>query len=76
MLDDDDIWLPKKLEIQISQMIEKNAKFSSTRVCLVMVFINQIMNISYITKNIFKILKKKYKKTNYLKNGKFLVLEF
>ncbi len=29
-LDDDDIWMPKKLEIQISSMINSGSKFSST----------------------------------------------
>ena len=30
LLDDDDYWLPNKLEIQISKMLEHESKFSST----------------------------------------------
>ena len=29
-LDDDDLWMPEKLEIQLKGMIENNSKFSST----------------------------------------------
>ena len=72
LLDDDDIWLPKKLEIQINKMIEKDAKFSSTEG----LFGNGVYKSDneyklYNKEHFFKILKKKYKKTNYLKNGKF-----
>ena len=53
MLDDDDIWLPKKLEIQISQMIEKNAKFSSTEGLFGNGVYKSDNEYKYITKNIF-----------------------
>ena len=29
-LDDDDLWMPKKLEVQLKKMLENNSKFSST----------------------------------------------
>jgi len=71
-LDDDDIWLPNKLEIQIKKMIENNYIFSSTEGF----FGNGVYDINknyplYNQEHFFKILKKKYKKTNYLKSGQF-----
>jgi len=71
-LDDDDSWMPKKLEIQIEQMINKNFLFSSTES-----FIgvgpydkNQEYQL-YNGERFLKTLKKKYKGTKYLKKGKF-----
>lgn len=72
LLDDDDIWLPKKLELQINKMIEKNARFSSTEG----LFGKGVYKPNYEYKlynqeHFFKILKKKFKKTKFLKNGNF-----
>ncbi len=71
-LDDDDIWLPTKLEIQINTMIKNDSLFSSTEGY----FGNGVYDVNkkyplYNAEHFFKILKKKYKKTNFLKSGKF-----
>jgi GT2 family glycosyltransferase len=72
LLDDDDYWLPKKLEVQIKEMIENNYKFSSTEGY----FGEGIYDPSteyklYNSEHFFSILKRKYRKTNYIKSGKF-----
>ena len=71
-LDDDDIWLPTKLEIQIKQMIENDYIFSSTEGYFGKgVYDVQKKYPLYNGEYFYKILKKKYRKTNYLKSGKF-----
>ena len=71
-LDDDDYWLPTKLEIQIEEMLFKNFLFSSTEG-----FFgegpydkNQVYQL-YNSERFQKTLKKKYRGTKYLKKGKF-----
>ena len=71
-LDDDDIWLPNKLEIQVKTLEEENYKFSSTEGYFGKgVFDKNESYKLYNKEHFFKILKKKYRKTNYLKDNKF-----
>jgi hypothetical protein len=72
LLDDDDYWLPTKLEIQINQMLEMDFKFSSTEGYFGEgVFDNTSEYKLYNQEHFFSVLKKKYRKTQYLKSGKF-----
>ena len=71
-LDDDDIWLPNKLEVQVDVMNNSSNNFSGTEGY----FGYGVYDINnkyelYNAEHFFKILKKKYKKTKYLKNNKF-----
>ncbi len=71
-LDDDDIWLPNKLSKQIKLMEEKKFKFSSTEGYFGEGIYDKNKKYKlYNNEHFFKILKKKYRKTNYLKNKKF-----
>jgi len=71
-LDDDDIWMPKKLEVQIKNMIEKKYKFSSTEgfYGTGVYDVKKKYNL-YNREHFWEILRKKYKRTRYLKIGKF-----
>lgn len=72
LLDDDDCWLPNKLEIQISKMLEHESKFSSTEGYYGEGVYREDLDYKlYNEEHFFKILKKKYKKTDFIKNGKF-----
>lgn len=71
-LDDDDIWLPGKLEHQISQMENRKIGFS----CTEGYFGHGIYNPEnkyklYNSQHHFKKIKKKFKKTKYLKLNNF-----
>lgn len=71
-LDDDDFWLPQKLEIQINEMKNRNFLFSSTEG----LFGSGTYSINnnyqlYNSERFLKTLKKKYRGTSYLKKGKF-----
>ena len=72
LLDDDDYWLPTKLETQIQQMLETGSGFSSTEGYFGEgIFDSTSKYKLYNQEYFYKILKKKYRKTNYLKSGKF-----
>tara|TARA_Y100000768_G_C23982699_1_gene686808 strand:- start:1689 stop:2396 length:708 start_codon:yes stop_codon:yes gene_type:complete len=69
-LDDDDIWMEEKLELQLKTMEEKEFKFSSTEGY----FGEGIYNPNkkyplYNKEKFFKKIKSKYKKTNYIKKS-------
>jgi glycosyltransferase involved in cell wall biosynthesis len=70
LLDDDDCWLEKKLETQITQMEESYFKFSSTEGYF---GYGQYMKDAtydlYNKEHFLKVLKKRYRFTKYLKNG-------
>ena len=72
LLDDDDFWLPNKLEFQIQKMLENNSKFSSTEGYFGEgPYDKESKYKLYNREHFFKILKKKYRKTNYIKSGLF-----
>ena len=52
LLDDDDFWLPNKLEFQIQKMLENNSKFSSTEGYFGGPY-DKNQNINFIIVNIF-----------------------
>ena len=65
-LDDDDIWLPQKLEIQLSAMKETGLKFSSTEGYFGEgVFDNSKKYELYNKERFYKKISKKYKGTKY-----------
>ena len=67
-LDDDDIWLPEKLNIQVNFMENSLNKFSGTEGYFGFgEFDKNLKYDLYNSEHFFKILKKKYKKTKYLK---------
>ena len=71
-LDDDDIWLPEKLNIQVNFMENSLNKFSGTEGYFGFgEFDKNLKYDLYNSEHFFKILKKKYKKTKYLKNNEF-----
>ncbi len=71
-LDDDDIWLPNKIEMQIAHMIKLNCMMSSTDGYFGVGVYEDSKNYEiYNKEKFFKTLKKKYKKTDYLKGGEF-----
>ncbi len=71
-LDDDDIWLPDKLNTQIDLIEKNNMKFSSTEGFFGEGVFDENKNYKlYNSEHFYKILKKKYKKTSYLKNKGF-----
>jgi len=71
-LDDDDIWMPNKLEIQIKSMLMKNYKFSSTEGYFGEgVFNSSTSYQKYNSERFMKTLKSKYRWSRYLKNNKF-----
>tara|TARA_X000000950_G_C13903794_1_gene655966 strand:- start:2634 stop:3350 length:717 start_codon:yes stop_codon:yes gene_type:complete len=72
LLDDDDIWLEEKLEIQVNALENSNEKFSSTEGYFGEGVYNSSNNYKrYNSEHFLKILKKKYKKTDFLKKGVF-----
>lgn len=71
-LDDDDIWMENKLSIQINSMIQKNYLFSSTDGYFGSGVYNKENTYPIYNKERFlKTLKKKYRKTGYLKKNTF-----
>ena len=72
LLDDDDYWLKTKLETQIKRMVETGSRFSSTEGYFGEgIFDSESKYKLYNREHFFKILKRKYKKTNYIQSGKF-----
>ena len=71
-LDDDDIWLPKKLEVQIEVMENSSNLISSTEGYYGEGVYNENSDYpKYNSEHFFKILKRKYRRTNFLKQNKF-----
>jgi glycosyltransferase involved in cell wall biosynthesis len=71
-LDDDDIWLPNKLKIQIEVMKNSKNKFSGTEGFYGLGVYNENNNYPlYNSEHFLKILNKKFRKTNYLKKSVF-----
>ena len=71
-LDDDDIWLPGKLENQISEMENLNIGFSCTEGYFGYgVYDPEKIYKLYNSQHHFKKIKKKFKKTKYLKLSNF-----
>ena len=71
LLDDDDYWMEKKLEIQIGEMEKKYFKFSSTEGYFGLGKYNSDEKYElYNRGHFYKVLKKKYRWTKYLKTGK------
>ena len=69
-LDDDDIWMEEKLEIQISLMRLKNMDFSSTEGYFGEGIYDSNFNYPlYNNEKFYKKIKSKYKGTGYLKKG-------
>lgn len=71
-LDDDDIWLPTKLETQIAEMQKLRIGFSCTEGYFGFGVYNpnQSYNL-YNSEHHFKKIKKNYKRTKYFRNNKF-----
>ena len=68
-LDDDDIWLPEKLELQLSGMKESNLKFSSTEGYFGEGIYDKSKNYQlYNKEKFYKKISKKYKGTKYRAN--------
>jgi glycosyltransferase involved in cell wall biosynthesis len=71
-LDDDDIWMPDKLKIQVEVMEKSINKFSGTEGYFGLgEFSNNSEYPLYNSEQFIEILKRKYKKTKYLKKGNF-----
>jgi len=71
-LDDDDIWMENKLSIQINSMVQKNYLFSSTDGYFwIGIYNKKNTNPIYNKERFLKTLKKKYRKTGYLKKNTF-----
>jgi len=71
-LDDDDMWMDEKLEIQITSMLENNFKFSSTEGFYGEgVYDKNKKYELYNKEKFFKILKKKYRTSGFIKKGSF-----
>ena len=71
LLDDDDIWMENKLEVQIGEMEKNYFKFSSTEGYFGLGQYSPEKNYElYNREHFYKILKKKYRWTKYLKTGK------
>jgi len=71
-LDDDDIWLPNKLEIQVEAIEKSKNGFSGTEGYYGEgVYDENKVYPRYNSEHFLKILKRKYRKTNYLKKGSF-----
>lgn len=71
-LDDDDIWFPEKIEMQLYEMKENNVSFSCTEGYFGSgVYDDSFAYPEYNSEHHFKKIKKKYKKTPYLKKNKF-----
>lgn len=70
LLDDDDLWLEKKLEIQIGEMENSYYKFSSTEGYFGLgKYSDKEQYPLYNSEHFAKVLKKKYRYTKYLKRG-------
>ena len=62
LLDDDDIWMDKKLEVQVNELENSNEKFSSTEGYYGEgIYDLNIEYKKYNSEHFYKILKKKYK---------------
>ena len=71
-LDDDDIWMKNKLELQIKEMLKNNSLFSSTEGYYGEgVFDKNTSYELYNNEKFLKILKKKYRRSGFLNQGKF-----
>ena len=71
-LDDDDIWLPGKLKKQIQELENNEFKFSATDGLFGSgKYSTEEIYPLYNQDHYFKDIKYKYRKTKYLKNGKF-----
>ena len=78
-LDDDDLWMPEKLEIQLKYMLEKNSKFSSTEGFYGEGSYTKEKNYQlYNNEKFYSVIKKKYSRTKFspnllekVKGGKF-----
>lgn len=69
-LDDDDVWMEDKLEIQLNVMHQKNLNFSSTEGYFGEGIYNSERTYPlYNREKFYKKIKSKYKRTKYLKNG-------
>ena len=79
-LDDDDIWMPNKLEIQLNAMKEKKFKFSSTEGYFGEGVFSKLKEYPlYNNEKFYSIISKKYSKTPFsinlfekIKGGKFI----
>ena len=71
-LDDDDMWMNNKLEVQINEMLKNNYLFSSTEGYYGEgVFDKNTSYELYNREKFYKILKKKYRRSGFLNQGKF-----
>ena len=71
-LDDDDMWMNNKLELQINEMLKNNYLFSSTEGYYGEgVFDKNTSYELYNNEKFYKILKKKYRRSGFLNQGKF-----
>jgi len=71
-LDDDDMWMDNKLEVQINEMLKNNYLFSSTEGYYGEgVFDKNTSYELYNNEKFYKILKKKYRRSGFLNQGKF-----
>ena len=71
-LDDDDMWMNNKLELQINEMLKNNYLFSSTEGYYGEgVFDKNASYELYNREKFYKILKKKYRRSGFLNQGKF-----
>ena len=71
-LDDDDMWMNNKLEVQINEMLKNNYLFSSTEGYYGEgVFDKNASYELYNNEKFYKILKKKYRRSGFLNQGKF-----
>ena len=69
-LDDDDIWMKDKLEIQLNRMLESKMLFSCTEGYFGEGMYNKNLNYKlYNSEKFYKKIQKKYKKTTHLRNG-------
>ena len=68
-LDDDDVWMPKKLEIQLQGMWENNSKFSSTEGFYGEgPYVNKKNYQLYNNEKFYSVIKKKYSGTKFSPN--------
>jgi len=69
-LDDDDVWMETKLEVQLNKMVEYNLDFSSTEGYFGEGVYNPENKYDlYNSEKFYKKIKKKYKGTKFLKKG-------
>ena len=69
-LDDDDVWMKDKLEIQLKRMLESKKFFSCTEGYFGEGMYNKNLNYElYNSEKFYKKIRKKYKKTRHLKHG-------